>query len=52
MTSGLGIKSLAKTVVPYPTLGDASRRAAVNYYARFATNPWARRVMDMVAKLG
>jgi len=50
MGQGLGIKSLVDMVPPYPTRGEANRRAALEYYAGVATNRWIRRVMDLVAK--
>ncbi len=50
MGQGLGVKSLVDMVPPYPTRGEANRRAALEYYAGLATNPWIRRVMDLVAK--
>jgi pyruvate/2-oxoglutarate dehydrogenase complex dihydrolipoamide dehydrogenase (E3) component len=52
MSNGLGIKSLANMVAPYPTLGDANRRAAVNYFSHLASNPWLRRVIDLVGRTG
>ncbi len=52
MAQGLGVKSLIDMVAPYPTRGEANRRAALKYYAGLATNPWLRRVIRLVAKLG
>ena len=51
MTQGLGVKSLVDMVPPYPTRGEASRRAALEYYAGLATNPWVRRVIGLMVGL-
>ncbi len=48
----LTLRHMAGTVAPYPTRGEASRRAAVSYFAGFASNPWVRRVIGLVARLG
>ncbi len=52
MSNGLGVKSLVNTIFPYPTRGEANRRAAIVHYAELASNPWLRRVIGLVGKLG
>jgi pyruvate/2-oxoglutarate dehydrogenase complex dihydrolipoamide dehydrogenase (E3) component len=52
MTRGLRIKSFAGMVAPYPTLGEANRRAAISYYSGLATNPWVRRVIGAMRVFG
>jgi hypothetical protein len=52
MSNGLKIKAFANMVAPYPTLGEASRRAAIGYFSGLATNPWVRRVIGMLSRFG
>ena len=52
VAAGEKIGSMAKTVVPYPTLSEESRRVALANYQGLAPNPWVRRVIDMVSSLG
>ncbi|MGH6853930.1 MAG: dihydrolipoyl dehydrogenase family protein [Aestuariivirga sp.] len=52
MNEGLKIKSLVDMVCPYPTRGEANRRAALKYFSGLATNPWVRSVIDLVGRLG
>jgi pyruvate/2-oxoglutarate dehydrogenase complex dihydrolipoamide dehydrogenase (E3) component len=52
VAAGEKIGSMAKTVVPYPTLSEESRRVALTNYRGLASNPWVRRVIDMVSSLG
>jgi pyruvate/2-oxoglutarate dehydrogenase complex dihydrolipoamide dehydrogenase (E3) component len=46
------IGSMAGVVIPYPTLSDASRRVALANYETLASNPWVRRVIDVVTSFG
>lgn len=48
----IGIKAVAGMVAPYPTRGEASRRAAIRFYATTPANPTLRRLIDFLAKLG
>ncbi|MGH6820409.1 MAG: dihydrolipoyl dehydrogenase family protein, partial [Methylocella sp.] len=50
MSQKLGVKSLVDMVAPYPTRGNLNRGAALKYYASLATNPWVRRVIDVLAR--
>jgi len=52
MGNGLKVQALAAMVVPYPTLGEASRRASVNYFSGLATSPWVRRAIKLMSFLG
>jgi pyruvate/2-oxoglutarate dehydrogenase complex dihydrolipoamide dehydrogenase (E3) component len=52
MSNNLPVKSLVNSVAPYPTYGEASRRAAVNYFSHLATNTWVRRVIEIVGRTG
>jgi pyruvate/2-oxoglutarate dehydrogenase complex dihydrolipoamide dehydrogenase (E3) component len=48
LTRGLGIGAMVSPVLPYPTRGEANRRAAITYFADYATNPWVRRVIGVM----
>lgn len=48
---GLGIGAMAAPVLPYPTRGEAGRRAAVNYFQDFASNSLVRGVIRVVSTL-
>ena len=48
---GLKISTMAGSVLPYPTRGEAGRRAAVSYFSGFASNPLVRRVIGLVSSL-
>jgi pyruvate/2-oxoglutarate dehydrogenase complex dihydrolipoamide dehydrogenase (E3) component len=52
MGNGLKIKAIAGMVAPYPTRGEANRRAAVNYYAGLATNPYVRKLIQLLGYFG
>ena len=51
LDQGLKISAMASSVLPYPTRGEAGRRAAVNYFQDFASNPALRSVIWLVSKL-
>jgi pyruvate/2-oxoglutarate dehydrogenase complex dihydrolipoamide dehydrogenase (E3) component len=48
---GLKISAMAGSVLPYPTRGEAGRRAAVSYFSGLASNPLVRRVIGLVSRL-
>lgn len=48
---GLKAGAMASTVLPYPTRGEAGRRAAVNYFQDFASNRLLRGVIWLTSKL-
>jgi pyruvate/2-oxoglutarate dehydrogenase complex dihydrolipoamide dehydrogenase (E3) component len=52
MENGLTLKTMAGTIAPYPTRGEASRRAAIAYFAGLASNRWVRRVIGLIGRLG
>ncbi len=49
---GLNLKNMADLVVPYPTLGDISKRVALSYFAPGAMSPMLRRIIGWLRKLG
>jgi pyruvate/2-oxoglutarate dehydrogenase complex dihydrolipoamide dehydrogenase (E3) component len=51
LEKGLKIGAMATPVLPYPTRGEAGRRAAVNYFQEFASNPLVRGVIRVISTL-
>ena len=49
---GLPIRALAGIIVPYPTLAEIGKRAAVTYFTPSLTNVWVRRVIAWVRRFG
>ena len=52
LSKGLKVQDLAGVVFPYPTLSEVTKRAAVEFVRSRAQNPWVRRVIDAVRRLG
>jgi pyruvate/2-oxoglutarate dehydrogenase complex dihydrolipoamide dehydrogenase (E3) component len=53
MSAGLKIGAVAGVVAPYPTLGEANKRAAGQHFApKLFANPWVARAVRLLAKLG
>jgi pyruvate/2-oxoglutarate dehydrogenase complex dihydrolipoamide dehydrogenase (E3) component len=48
----LNIEAMTGYVTASPTLGEASRRAALRYYATTPAKPSVRKLIDFLAKLG
>ena len=48
----LKISAFANLVLPYPTLSEIGKRAAVSHYAGLAKNPWVRRLLGSLKLLG
>jgi pyruvate/2-oxoglutarate dehydrogenase complex dihydrolipoamide dehydrogenase (E3) component len=49
---GLSIRAMAQVVAPYPTLGEANKRAAMSAFTRLATDARVRRVIGWLRHLG
>ncbi|MGA2124958.1 MAG: FAD-dependent oxidoreductase [Xanthobacteraceae bacterium] len=52
IASKLGIKAIAGIVVPYPTLAEIGKRAAIGYFTPSLTSPWLRRIISFVRRFG
>jgi pyruvate/2-oxoglutarate dehydrogenase complex dihydrolipoamide dehydrogenase (E3) component len=52
VTQGLKISTFANVVLPYPTLSEVGKRAAITNYAGLAQNPWLRRALGFLKLLG
>ena len=49
---GLNIRALTGMIVPYPTLAEIGKRAAVTYFLPSLTNPWVRRIIALLRRFG
>ncbi|MBI3434167.1 MAG: FAD-dependent oxidoreductase [Proteobacteria bacterium] len=52
ITQGLNIRALTGFVVPYPTLGEISKRAAITYFTPGLTSPLVRRIIGFLRRFG
>jgi pyruvate/2-oxoglutarate dehydrogenase complex dihydrolipoamide dehydrogenase (E3) component len=50
INKGLGIGDIAATIMPYPTLSEAGKRAAGEFYKSSASNPWVRRLVSILKR--
>jgi pyruvate/2-oxoglutarate dehydrogenase complex dihydrolipoamide dehydrogenase (E3) component len=48
----LNIRAIAGTVVPYPTLGEIGKRAAITYFVPRLTSPFVRRIIGWLRRFG
>ena len=48
----IGVGKLAQTIVPYPTMSEASTRAAGSFHAPLLFGPRTRRLVRLLARLG
>ncbi len=51
LAQGLRISAMTGPVLPYPTRGEAGRRAALNYFQDFASNRLVRGVIRLMSAL-
>ena len=49
---GLKVGALLGVVIPYPTLAEVGKRAAISYYTPGLANPWLRRLLFWLRRLG
>ncbi|HEY8564199.1 MAG TPA: FAD-dependent oxidoreductase [Beijerinckiaceae bacterium] len=52
VAKGLKIRDLAGIVMPYPTLSEVSKRAAVEFLRPSAQSPWVRRALSLLRRFG
>jgi pyruvate/2-oxoglutarate dehydrogenase complex dihydrolipoamide dehydrogenase (E3) component len=48
----LNIRALAGIIVPYPTLAEIGKRAAITYFTIGVTNIWVRRIIRVLRRFG
>jgi pyruvate/2-oxoglutarate dehydrogenase complex dihydrolipoamide dehydrogenase (E3) component len=52
ISQGLKVSAIAGMVLPYPTYGEAGKRAAITYYAGLAAKPFTRKLIGFLKKFG
>jgi pyruvate/2-oxoglutarate dehydrogenase complex dihydrolipoamide dehydrogenase (E3) component len=52
IAQGLNIRSLTGIVLPYPTLSEIGKRAAIDYFTPSLTSPWVRRIIAWLRNFG
>jgi pyruvate/2-oxoglutarate dehydrogenase complex dihydrolipoamide dehydrogenase (E3) component len=52
MSRGLKVSDLAGLVYPYPTFSEVTKSTAVEFLKPSAQNPWLRRLISLVRRLG
>lgn len=52
MSRGLKVSHLAGLIYPYPTFSEVTKSAAVEFLKPSAQNPWVRRLVSLVRRLG
>jgi pyruvate/2-oxoglutarate dehydrogenase complex dihydrolipoamide dehydrogenase (E3) component len=52
MAKGLKLSALAGLMLPYPTLGELSKRGAGQFYAPKLFSPWVRRLVACLRRFG
>ncbi len=52
IAQGLNIRSLTGIVLPYPTLSEISKRAAIDFFTPSLTSPWVRRIIAWLRIFG
>lgn len=52
LSRGLNIRALTGIVVPYPTLSEIGKRAAITYFSPSLTSPTVRRVINFLRRFG
>jgi pyruvate/2-oxoglutarate dehydrogenase complex dihydrolipoamide dehydrogenase (E3) component len=48
ISQNLNIRAFAGIVVPYPTLAEIGKRAAITYFIPDLTSPWVRRIIALI----
>ena len=52
IAQGLNIKAMAGIVLPYPTLSEIGKRAAIDYFTPSLTRPMVRRIIAWMRIFG
>ncbi len=48
ISQGLNIRAFTGMVVPYPTLAEIGKRAAITYFTPSLTSPWVHRIISLL----
>jgi len=52
IAQGLNIRALTNVVLPYPTLSELGKRAAIDFFTPNLTKPWVRRIIGWMRIFG
>jgi pyruvate/2-oxoglutarate dehydrogenase complex dihydrolipoamide dehydrogenase (E3) component len=52
ITQGLNIRTMAEAAMPYPTLSEIGKRAAIDYFTPSLTSSWLRRIIVWLRVFG
>ena len=52
LSRGLNIRAMTGIVVPYPTLSEIGKRAAITYFSPSLSNPRVRRLINFLRRFG
>jgi pyruvate/2-oxoglutarate dehydrogenase complex dihydrolipoamide dehydrogenase (E3) component len=52
ITQSLNIRAFIGIIVPYPTLAEIGKRAAITYFTPSLSSPWVRRIIALLRRLG
>jgi pyruvate/2-oxoglutarate dehydrogenase complex dihydrolipoamide dehydrogenase (E3) component len=52
VAQGLNIRAFTGIVLPYPTLSEIGKRAAIDYFTPSLTSPWVRRIIGWLRVFG
>jgi hypothetical protein len=52
ISQGLNIRTLAGIVMPYPTLAEIGKRAAITYFTPSLASNWVRRIITCLRRFG
>jgi pyruvate/2-oxoglutarate dehydrogenase complex dihydrolipoamide dehydrogenase (E3) component len=52
IAQGLNIRAFAGIIMPYPTLAEIGKRAAMSYFAGSLTSPFVRRIITWLRRFG
>jgi pyruvate/2-oxoglutarate dehydrogenase complex dihydrolipoamide dehydrogenase (E3) component len=52
IAQGLNIRAFTGIVLPYPTLSEIGKRAAIDYFTPSLTRPWVRRIIRWLRIFG
>jgi pyruvate/2-oxoglutarate dehydrogenase complex dihydrolipoamide dehydrogenase (E3) component len=52
VAQGLNIRAMTSIVLPYPTLSEIGKRAAIDFFTPSLTSPWVRRIIAWLRIFG
>jgi pyruvate/2-oxoglutarate dehydrogenase complex dihydrolipoamide dehydrogenase (E3) component len=52
IAQSLNIRAVAGIIIPYPTLAEIGKRAAITYFTPSLNSPWVRRTIALLRRLG